>query len=145
MTAGNSGMWMLTRSMVADICDYDELDTHHRRGGMLGALYTWVQKFGWSLGFLVSGFLLVATGFDQAFGGEQPEGVITRMRLLFAGVPCLAVLAALYFLHRYPLTEERVHEIRLELEARRRKVTPIASNRPSRKAINLWVFRNTVR
>ena len=122
MTAGNSGMWMLTRAMVADICDYDELETDHLREGMLGALYTWVQKFGWSLGFLVSGFLLVATGFDQAFGGEQPEGVVTRMRLLFAGVPGLAVLAALYFLHRYPLTEERVHEIREELEARRGKV-----------------------
>ena len=55
-------------------------------------------------------------------GRNRPGGPLARQRLLFAGVPCLAVLAALYFLHRYPLTEERVRQIREELEARRGKV-----------------------
>src|SRR6185436_6153042 len=42
----------LTPSMLADICDEDELKHGFRREGLFGAFYSRVQKTGYSLGFL---------------------------------------------------------------------------------------------
>ena len=41
------------------------------------------------------------------------------MRLFDAVVPCLASGIAIWSIASYPITEEKAHEVRMQLEARR--------------------------
>lgn len=121
MAFGLGGLFTLMPSMVADVVDYDELTTHERREGMYGSIFWWVVKVGMAAALAASGFLLNATGFDIALEGNQTESTITLMRLLDACVPAIASAIAIWFIVKFPITEEKAHEIRLALEQRRGK------------------------
>ena len=65
------------------------------------------------------GYLLNATGFDVALEGAQSEQTIYLMRLFDAFIPAAASGIAIWTIATLSLTEERAHEVRLKLEARR--------------------------
>jgi len=111
---GLSCMWTLASSMLADICDLDELRTGRRREGMFGASYSWACKAGIALTMILSGYMLNWSGFDAAVE-VQPEQVLTNMRLLYMLVPMGFVGLAALLIAFYPLTEKRVHELQAEL------------------------------
>ncbi len=115
---GLSCMWMIAGSMIADICDLDELKTGRRREGMFGASYGWACKAGISLTMVLSGYLLTWSGFDAAVD-VQPEAVIRNMRLLYMLVPMGFVGIAAVLVAFYPLTEKRILEVQAELKARK--------------------------
>jgi glycoside/pentoside/hexuronide:cation symporter, GPH family len=119
MAFGLGGLFTLMGSMVADVCDYDELETGHRREGMFGSIFWWVVKLGMALALGLSGFLLNFTGFDVALEGNQSERTLLLMRLFDVGVPIVASAVAMWLVARYPITEEKAREIRSQLEARR--------------------------
>ena len=114
---------ILTISMLADVCDDDELRHGMRREGMLGSLFSWVQKTGYALAYFGSGLALNLVGFDAVLGGAQPAGTILGMRLMLAGSITVWSIAAIGLLSFYPLSQRRAYEIRDELEARRGRVT----------------------
>lgn len=115
-----ASLWTLLNSMIADTCDYTELQTGERIEGMLAGIYGWLIKLGVSLAFFLSGLLIDLAGFKEAAGGLQPGGVITSMRLIELGLPAIAYVAALALLTFYPLTEARMVGVQ---EAIRRKRT----------------------
>jgi len=102
--------------------DVDELQTHERREGMYGSIFWWVVKLGMAAALAAGGLLLNATGFDVALQGNQSAQTITLMRLCDAILPFVASAVAIWAIATFPITEERAHEVRLELEARRGKV-----------------------
>ena len=116
---GQTAFYTLIRSMLADVCDSDELTTGLRREGMYGSMQAWLDKAVGSIATILSGVTLVAIGFDQAKGGQQSADTIMWMRVAFTCLPVLGVLASLAMLSHFPLTTERAREIRRELEARR--------------------------
>ena len=116
---GVTGVWLLLPSMQADICDFDEFNTGARREGSYSSMMSWMNKVGLSLAMLVSGFILSWTGFDVKLGGAQSESTFFWMRVLYCFVPTVMVLVTFVILKFYPLTEQRCHEVRKELEARR--------------------------
>jgi GPH family glycoside/pentoside/hexuronide:cation symporter len=118
-----TGFWTITTSMKADVCDDDELNHGARREGMFGAIGNWFMKFSGALALLIAGVILQSTGFDRDLGANQLPEAILRMRILFALVPAAASCIALYLLKIYPLDMKRMTETRVELEARRGKVT----------------------
>jgi GPH family glycoside/pentoside/hexuronide:cation symporter len=122
MAFGLGGLFTLMPSMIADVVDVDELETHERREGMYGSIFWWVVKLGMAAAIAGGGFLLNATGFDVALEGNQSERAITLMRLFDAFVPCAASGIAIWAIATFSITEERAHEVRQELEARRGKV-----------------------
>ena len=124
MAFGLGGLFTLMGSMIADVCDYDELTTYERREGMFGSIFWWVVKLGMALALAGGGFLLNATGFDVALEGNQTEQTIFLMRLCDVFVPILTSLLAMWAIATFPITEERAHEIRQELEQRRGAATP---------------------
>ncbi len=124
MAFGLGGLFTLMGSMIADVCDYDELNTYERREGMFGSIFWWVVKLGMALALAGGGFLLNATGFDVALEGNQTERTIFLMRLFDVTVPIITSLLAMWAVATFPITEERAHEIRLELEQRRGAATP---------------------
>jgi GPH family glycoside/pentoside/hexuronide:cation symporter len=119
---GLGGLFTLMGSMIADVCDMDELQSHERREGMFGSIYWWVVKLGMAAALAIGGVLLNVTGFDVALGGAQAEDTIFLMRLFDVTVPLICSGIAIWLIASYPITEQKAHEVRLELEARRGSV-----------------------
>jgi len=124
---GLGGLFTLMGSMIADVVDVDEIKTHQRREGMYGAVFWWVVKLGMAAALAGGGFLLNATGFDVALGGNQSERTITLMRLFDAFLPFVASGLAIWAIAAYPITEQAAHEVRAQLEARRGKGSAAAT------------------
>ncbi len=119
MAFGLGGLFTLMPSMIADVVDVDELATHERREGMYGSIFWWVVKLGMAVAIAGGGYLLNATGFDVALEGNQSERTIVLMRLFDAFVPAAASGIAIWAIATFSITEEKAHEVRVELEARR--------------------------
>ena len=119
MAFGLAGLFTLMPSMICDVVDADELNTHERREGMYGSIFWWVVKLGQSVAIFGGGLLLNATGFDVDLGGNQSADAITMMRLFDAFIPCLASGIAIWAIASYSITEEKAHDVRMQLEARR--------------------------
>ncbi len=119
MAFGLGALFTLMGSMIADVCDLDELETNQRREGMFGSIYWWVVKLGMALALAAGGFLLNATGFDVDLNGNQTEQTIFLMRLFDVGVPILTSALAIWAVATYPITEQKAHDVRKQLEARR--------------------------
>ena len=119
MSFGLGGLFTLMGSMIADVCDLDELETGQRREGMYGSIFWWVVKLGMALSLALSGYALNATGFDVALGGAQTDRTLTLMRVFDILVPAATSTLAIWIVATYPITEARAHEVRAELERRR--------------------------
>ena len=108
----------LVRSMMADLTDYDELQTGSKRAGLFFALMTTSSKVG-------SAFAVVATfTFVEFFFGfrpgpdNSPEGV-QGLLLTYCLFAALTFGIAFVCFLNYPLSRERHREIEAELAARR--------------------------
>lgn len=119
MAFGLGGLFTLMGSMIADVCDMDEMETDERREGMFGSIYWWVVKLGMAAALAGGGFLLNATGFDVALGGDQSGQAIFLMRLFDVLVPFVSSGLAIWMVATFPITERRAAEIREILEERR--------------------------
>lgn len=113
-----AGFWTLYGSTVADVVDYDELQTGQRREGSFSACQSWISKVGIALGVGASGWILQFTGFD-AKQAVQTEHALFMIRILLSGIPVIGLVLALIALLRFELTEQRMGEIREQLEQNR--------------------------
>ena len=119
MAFGLGGLFTLMPSMIADVVDADELNTHERREGMYGSIFWWVVKLGMAVAIAAGGFLLNATGFDVALEGSQTERTIVLMRMCDAFIPAATSALAIWAIASFSITEEKAYEVRQQLEARR--------------------------
>ncbi len=117
------GLFTLMPSMVPDVVDLDELETAQRREGMFGSIFWWVVKLGMAVAIFGGGLLLNASGFDVALEGAQTERTLLLMRIFDVGIPIVASAIAIWMIASYEITEEKAHEVRVELE--RRRATPL--------------------
>ena len=118
---GFAGLFTLMPAMVADVVDADELETHERREGMYGSIFWWVVKLGSAIALAAGGFLLNATGFNVDLGGDQADRSIFLMRVFDILIPVTASCVAIWSVATYPITEEKAHDVRTQLEERRGK------------------------
>jgi len=116
---GLGGLFTLMGSMIADVVDEDELACDQRREGMFGSIYWWVVKVGMAAALAAGGFLLNATGFDVNLGGAQTERTLLLLRVFDVVIPMLTSMLAIWLIASYPITEERAHGVRKQLELRR--------------------------
>lgn len=110
-------LYTLAGSMIADICDEDELQYGVRREGSFSALYSWWLKMAVSTAYLIAGFLLQSTRFDHAIT-QQSDHTLFWLRFWEISLPSILCAAGFLLLYRYPLTEERAYENKRLLEAR---------------------------
>jgi len=113
------GLSMLLPSMIADVCDEDELQSGNRREGTYGAVYNWIVKFGISFAFFGTGILLDLVGFDSKLGGHQSEHTFFWMRFSFAAVTIVSAIAGIIVALNYPISRQRAEQTRRLLEVRR--------------------------
>jgi GPH family glycoside/pentoside/hexuronide:cation symporter len=119
---GLGSVFTIVSSMLADVCDLDELQTGNRREGIFGAIYWWMIKLGQAAASLISGVLLNATGFNVALGGLQTAHALLYMRLCDIGIPIVASILAILIILTFEVTEDKAYAIRKQLEERRGKV-----------------------
>ncbi len=117
-----AGFWTIFGSILPDVIDYDELESGKRREGAFSACQSWIMKVGLALGAGASGWILAATGFNADLGGNQPPEAIFWIRFLLSTIPVIFLVVALFELTKFPLTREKMDEIREKLEAMRGKV-----------------------
>lgn len=110
--------WVLLPSMLADVIDFDELESGKRREGAYASILSYVLKFGTTFAVLITGPLIELVGFDAHRSTQSPTTLL-GLRILFAGVPAVAALLAALALRRYPLSRDAMSAIRARLEARR--------------------------
>ncbi|QEG20208.1 MFS transporter [Mariniblastus fucicola] len=124
---GTGSLFTLMGSMISDVCDYDELQSHQRREGVFGAIYWWMVKVGMALAGLLTGYLLVGSGFVTPLPGAteavvQTDSTLLYLRMFDVVIPIVTSVIAMAIMASYEITEERAKSIRAELEQRRGKL-----------------------
>ncbi|MBN2717109.1 MAG: MFS transporter [Deltaproteobacteria bacterium] len=114
-----AGFWMLYSSMMADVVDWDEMETGKRREGAFNACGSWMMKVGMALGGGAAGLVLESTGFDANLGGAQSVEALTQMRLWLMIIPIIGYIVAFAFLVRLNLTPKVMEGVRRKLEEMR--------------------------
>jgi GPH family glycoside/pentoside/hexuronide:cation symporter len=113
---GIGGLFTLMMSMTADICDIDEYHSGERREGILGAVYWWMVKFGSAFAGLLAGLIMAFVGFDP---GAVSASSLTGLRVFYTALPIVGVIAAIWVMWSYDITEAKAAEIRASLKARK--------------------------
>jgi GPH family glycoside/pentoside/hexuronide:cation symporter len=119
ITFGLGSLFTLMSSMVADVCDYDELQTGTRREGMFSAVYWWMVKLGVALSSFISGLLINSTGFRQEIGLAQPPETMLWMRIYDIGIPIVTSFVAIFIIMKFDISEDKAYDIRAQVERRR--------------------------
>ncbi len=119
ITFGLGSLFTLMSSMVADVCDVDELQTFTRREGMFSAVYWWMVKLGVAAASLISGVLINSTGFRQELGLAQAPGTLLWLRIYDIGIAIVTSLLAILVIWTFEISENKAHEVRVEIERRR--------------------------
>ena len=122
ISPGLACLWIVGPSMLADVCDLDELHTGLRREGMYSAALAWSIKAGIALTMVLSGYMLNWAGYVAAREAAQAPGVVERLRVLYMLVPSAMCVAGLVFVYFYPLNEHRMQDIRAKLTAKREEL-----------------------
>ena len=115
MCAGS--IFPLLWSMYADISDFSEWKTGRRATGLILSSSSMSQKFGWTLGGALTGWLLGYYGFQANV--EQSADVQTGIRLMLSVFPAVGTLLSVIFISMYPLSEKTMGKITAELNEKR--------------------------
>ena len=103
----------LVFSMYADTADYSEWKNGRRATAMIFSAAAFSQKLGGAIAGAMMGWLLGSLGYvaNQVQSDASQQGIVLLMTLL----PALFALIAVFVIKVYPLTDNKVAEIVVEL------------------------------
>ncbi|WP_212006141.1 MFS transporter [Chitinophaga sp. HK235] len=107
-------------SMYADIADYSEWKNSRRATGLIFSSSSMAQKFGWTIGGALTGWLLACFGFRA--NSIQEHATRQGIVLMLSFLPAAGSLLSILFIVLYPLSENRIAAITLELAARKKQI-----------------------
>jgi GPH family glycoside/pentoside/hexuronide:cation symporter len=111
---------LMFSSMIADVCDEDELATNMRREGAYSAVNSVANRV-MQIGLvLVGGFLPRLVGYVSPSAPLTPE-LLERMKWLLIGVQFVAVSAAAAILWLFPISRARAEKTRQVLDERKKQ------------------------
>ncbi len=100
-------------SMYADAADYSEWKTKRRATGLIFSASSMSQKFGWTIGGALAGWLLGYYGFQANV--VQTETAQNGIRMMLSIYPAIGTLLGVGFMLIYPLNEKMMEKISNEL------------------------------
>ncbi len=106
-------------SMYADASDYSEWKTKRRATGLVFSASSMSQKFGWTIGGALTGWLLGYYGFHANV--VQTETAQNGIRMMLSFFPAIGTLLGVLFMFIYPLNETKMKVISSELTESREK------------------------
>lgn len=111
-------------SMMADVADQHELETHRRQEGIFFGAISFSAKGTSGLGNVVAGvgldIIAWPRGTDVRSAADVPAETIVGLGVLYGPVVAAFAVVAIWCLSHYDLTRERHAEIQAELAERRR-------------------------
>jgi GPH family glycoside/pentoside/hexuronide:cation symporter len=107
----------LVWSMYADAADYSEWKTGRRATGLIFSTSSMTQKFGWTLGGVLAGWLLGYYGFKANV--VQTDAAQTGIKMMLSFFPAIGTFVGAVFMAIYPLNEKKMMTISAELAVRR--------------------------
>jgi GPH family glycoside/pentoside/hexuronide:cation symporter len=90
-------------SMYADCADYSELKTGNRATGLIFSSSSMSQKFGWTIGGALTGWLLGYYGFQANV--VQTAEAQTGIRMMLSFLPAIGTVLSVVFISFYPLVK----------------------------------------
>jgi GPH family glycoside/pentoside/hexuronide:cation symporter len=117
ISASAGFVFPLLWSMYADTADYSEWKTGRRATGLVFSASSMSQKFGWTLGGALAGWLLGYYGFQA--NAVQSGTTQTGIRMMVSIFPAVGALVSALFMLIYPLKENLLNTIENELAQRR--------------------------
>ena len=111
--------------MVADCSDYETYRSGKYVPGIMGTLFSLVDKLVSSLGSTVVGIAVMVIGIQKLPDTNTPymEGMKWVVIVLFCIIPMIAWVLTLYAMHRYSLSGDRMREIQEVNAARKQAVS----------------------
>jgi GPH family glycoside/pentoside/hexuronide:cation symporter len=112
---GFGSQWIFPWAMVADVVDYDRVNSGEFRSGMYYGVWGLATKFSEALALAGVGWML--TGFGYVANVVQNARSLFGIRLFFGPIPAIVMLVMLPLLIWYPITRKKHAEIRRKLES----------------------------
>lgn len=124
LTVVNSGFTGMASSIVipmtADCADYEVYRSGKYVPGLIGTLFSFVDKLVSSLSPLIAGVMYAAIGFKDTLPDvttPYSTGLLVVSVFLMYGITIIGVVANLIAMHFYPLNKEKMEEIQEEIAA----------------------------
>ena len=121
-TAIWTAMTMLIPSMLADLCDDDELNQNKRREGLFVSVHNWVVNLSLAAALLISGLLLNIIGFDANNQSAQTVDSINAMRIILSLGTVVFSLLPLWVLRAYDIDEPHILKTQQQLAERHKLI-----------------------
>lgn len=116
--ANSSALEFLPRAMMADVCDHDHVQSGSERMALYYSLLQLSSKIAAGFTLFLALTVLGAVGFDPEIGSDNSTEAIRNLRYLIVGLPALAYACVVIILIGYPISRERQHAMRAEIEER---------------------------
>jgi GPH family glycoside/pentoside/hexuronide:cation symporter len=111
---GLAGFILISDIIISDVIDEDETITGVRREGIYFGVNAFITRFAIGLEAFCMGAVFLFSKYNP-YIYTQPREFLSGLRLLIAGFPILAMALAFIIMFFYPLSGERLKQLRERL------------------------------